>query len=521
MLSYLSKKAVKSQTETLSQYSQTVEQQLMDLQKEVEGLQSKYSDMPDVNNIVSFYSPLIDALQLLYSTLIIVNSELTNTYFAEIKGRTLKADFLEHALKNKRNKTARFEQNRVLPLFKKWRYNRLKKQINNIETTLADLKKINRAQPDFFKEIELIQKLIKDGLKKINKHQDGPLPNHSNAWLKQLESLKTSQIWFQWYRTKVGFPTDHLTVDQSKEYDETVDTIFYHLYYNDGWDLPAIESYIRYLMYQSHDQTLDFKEVWANFFSSQRKKIGSPSYLILFKNSHYSPKNKINLVLQQLGATIDENQMLQLLGTFEIDTELSPHSYFIELFCQTVQEAYRNKKLNSRKIHQLRMYFDRQNIQYIRSKFPAETDEQSLQQYVAANAPMGLNGSQLIRERGRFHNKIPVGMTYSSFVPKSPNRKRLTPNFHSEFILDKNGHFVSQWNVLTTHGKTVISDPSHYKWTQFFEGQLLNTESLNYGRKNDLEHKRLDSYPPGPYDHNLRKKAKKKLVKSNNNTIFI
>ncbi len=91
-------------------------------------------------------------------------------------------------------------------------------------------------------------------------------------------------------------------------------------------------------------------------------------------------------------------------------------------------------------IHQLRMYIDRQNIMYIRDFFK--------ERYVFAAKPQGMGGRKLKKSSARLHNKYLEGASYSLI-----NKKRLTPNFHSEFILNEEGTFVTQWDVLLKTGE--------------------------------------------------------------------
>ncbi|MEN2262633.1 DUF3114 domain-containing protein, partial [Enterococcus faecalis] len=81
----------------------------------------------------------------------------------------------------------------------------------------------------------------------------------------------------------------------------------------------------------------------------------------------------------------------------------------------------------AKKIHQLRMYFDGENITYMRDFFKHEgdSDEQALKRYVFAAKPQGMGGRKLKKSSARLHNKYPEGASYSLI-----NNKRVTPNFH-------------------------------------------------------------------------------------------
>ena len=105
------------------------------------------------------------------------------------------------------------------------------------------------------------------------------------------------------------------------------------------------------------------------------------------------------------------------------------------------------------------MYIDRQNITYIRFfKQEGDTDEQALKRYVSSTKPQGMGGRKL-KSSARLHNKYPEGASYSLI-----NKKRLTPNFHSEFILNEEGTFVTQWDVLVEDWRgRLISNPAYYQ----------------------------------------------------------
>ncbi|MGG5332983.1 DUF3114 domain-containing protein [Enterococcus sp. AZ163] len=246
----------------------------------------------------------------------------------------------------------------------------------------------------------------------------------------------------------------------------------------------------------------------------QSRLVGSTIYTKMFRASNHTAIEKVVLLLEQLGAQIEEGT-LQLTGPYKIDPELAPHDDFLNLLAKTIQQAYRGKLLDDPRVHQLRMYLDRQNIRYIRKKFgiPGPTDEDALAAYVhAPKKAGGLGGHGLRAERARLHNKY-----QTNYLAGNENRKRVTPDFHSEFILDPEGRFVSQWNVLEMDeaGK-VITDffyykeryPTYAEW-HYFQQQILNGESFNYADRNDNVHRRLDSLPPIHLDYPLRKKLGK------------
>lgn len=234
----------------------------------------------------------------------------------------------------------------------------------------------------------------------------------------------------------------------------------------------------------------------------------------------------LNLI-HKMGGFIDENGMLQLKNGFYAGEKVPPHSKVFLRIADSVEKGYGEtglcelgglSEVESRMIHQFRMYIDRHNIVYIRKNFKKAgmTDEEALKAYVqAAVEEGGLGGRKMLREPARFHNKYPAGSSYRSYQRGHENKKRLTPDFHSEFIIDRRGNFVSQWNVLEEdeQGK-VISDIRYYRQKYLEQGekmweeaqrQIMDTESFNYASRNDDVHQRLDILPPKKFDSELRR----------------
>lgn len=229
-------------------------------------------------------------------------------------------------------------------------------------------------------------------------------------------------------------------------------------------------------------------------------------------------------IVRGMGGFIDENGMLQLGKGFCVGERIPPHGKIFQDFAEYVQNAYGETGLRElseaegRMIHQFRMYIDRHNIEYIRKFFKRNgmTDEEALMTYVQSDIGRGgLGGCKLLREPARLHNKYPIRSSYREYQRGRENKKRLTPDFHSEFIIDRNGVFVSQWNVLEEdeHGR-IISDIEYYRRKYHKQGQdaweaaqrqIMDTESFNYASRNDKIHQRLDIEPPGLYDSDLRR----------------
>lgn len=233
-------------------------------------------------------------------------------------------------------------------------------------------------------------------------------------------------------------------------------------------------------------------------------------------------------LIHKMGGYIDGNGMLQLKNGFCVGEQVPPHGKFFRDIAAYMEKEYGETGLNQcndmegRMLHQFRMYIDRHNIAYIRKNFKkvGMTDEDALAAYVQAPFGQGgLDGAKMLREPARLHNKYPSESSYRKYQKGHENKKRLTPDFHSEFIIDRDGAFVSQWNILEEdgHGR-VVSDIEYYRQKYLAQGrdawedaqrQIMDTESFNYASKNDKIHQRLDVKPPGLFDTELRKQIGK------------
>ncbi|MGX7030193.1 DUF3114 domain-containing protein [Vagococcus zengguangii] len=311
-----------------------------------------------------------------------------------------------------------------------------------------------------------------------------------------------------WYRYR-------LSEDDEASLAQQLPTIEQVLKQRDGWDQKATSRFINEMAkrYLKQSPEIKFDHVILTGLK-ETELVGGELYEKMFRAVKRPPAKKIALLLDQMGAQFDENGMLQLVGPHTFDVKMAPHGKFLHYFAKLVQRAYGSELLQDKRLHQFRMYLDEHNIRYIRVyfKLPRMTDEQALQLYVkTARKNGGLGGRRLIAERGRFHNKSKPN------VPRtSENRKRLCPNFHGEFIIDDEGEFVSQWNVLHRDNEhRVISDWSYYQRIyrdkiDYFEEQIINGESFNYASWNGKIHRHLDVYPTRRLDYPIRRKIAKK-----------
>lgn len=302
------------------------------------------------------------------------------------------------------------------------------------------------------------------------------------------------------------------------------------------WDIEAVKTYesiMRKMVEAWWFLSFEELELLMGKQLEEAREIGSGVYNQLFMACRLRPIEKVGIPIKQLGGYIDANGMLQL-GRIKYETDsqrrvifmrkkkgeygfcsgMFPGSTFTVQYASQIQKSYGKRGIDNRSIHQFRMYLDLHNITYVRRKYRAKgmTDEEALEQFVQDK----LKGKKLLREGARLHNKYPVGCSYTDFRKGLENKKRLTPDYHSEFIIDREGRFVSQWNMFEVdEDGRIQSSLEYYKnkysgspkeWRKFQE-QIMDTESFNYASASgkDKMHAVLDVAPPKEYDTDIRK----------------
>lgn len=185
-----------------------------------------------------------------------------------------------------------------------------------------------------------------------------------------------------------------------------------------------------------------------------------------------------------------------------IHSDLSPHAPFWRQFSQPIRQAFSpadfiadsgNQRLKGQ-LHQFRYVISSQQAQWVRQHFrkPGMTDGQALLAYFQAHPDLDCQ----LWESSRLHNKAFVDkgkVTYPDHQPYQANIKILH-RFHTEFILDREGHFL---NIL---------DPEKSS-----QNGLVNGASFNYGKKpslfNHSSHYYYDVKSPAQWDPQFRRLA--------------
>lgn len=304
-----------------------------------------------------------------------------------------------------------------------------------------------------------------------------------------------------------------------------------------GWDKAAISAYLEAVDYKFREFQKGY-EGWQitpeeyleqlNCIYQSAHQIGSDVYTYMFEASEIKPKERVLLVIEQMGGYVDSNGMLQIEGADLFDIGMPPHSEFLEDYAECVRMAYEKegkqyRQLDNDMIHQFRMYIDKHNIDYVRKHFDGKNDYEKLRNYAKY-----FEFELYYGEPSRHHNKIEKGKKFG----EQTYDKILTPNRLSEFIVNvETGEFVTAWDVLKRDGggKIVSAKESYSGILERLEQELVDTESFNYAPAEYTEaHQKLDVLPASPskdkdssfyLEHNLKKKMKE-AWKSPDRTVY-
>lgn len=299
-----------------------------------------------------------------------------------------------------------------------------------------------------------------------------------------------------------------------------------------GWPVIAIRQFVRSAV------EIGKNEPQAGLISAEKqvRLVGSNLFQTMLKTAYPSGgdqgKQTLILLFRLLGARIDDHSFLQLeqlvlqtdLDTddrYQFTTDIVEAIAFDHLIAQFAQQVYPDGINDDGSLasvhfaqmtHQFRYYLDWKNNEAMRASYPeSPTDLARLQ---AHQRRFG----NLVGEKARFHNKYQgKSAKYPSFIAKHGENVKYvtTPYFHSEWIVDQNGAFVTQWNAyqLTIAGN-VMSDPTYvYTWEE--QRQIVDGNSANfandshdyrttsYGVRN--LHTLLDAAPVSQYDPAVRR----------------
>lgn len=296
----------------------------------------------------------------------------------------------------------------------------------------------------------------------------------------------------------------------------------------EGWNTAAIKGYFKYV-----DQSVKKLSGQAVFnkikkIETERYSVGSQAFLALLKsaypNNRSGDKKTINLLYKVLGAKLDKNGFLQLTnmklttedkkGKYYFTTNIQEAIGFDKEFSKLVKEYYGKGIPTSydkgtpeyelaKETHQFRYFLDKKNMDAMRASFPNEkTDLDRIQAFEAKYGG-------LASEKARYHNKYSgKAEDYPEFIKKyGENVKFVTsPEFHSEWIVDKNGAFVSQWNSYEFDSDGNVDSNPKKKYSEEQQLQIVDGNSVNFADSSDSKdhHIEFDSTLVGKYDPQVR-----------------
>lgn len=261
----------------------------------------------------------------------------------------------------------------------------------------------------------------------------------------------------------------------------------------DHWDQAVQPSYYDRLRTKLQEQKAPSLKQAMEDLDKESQEIGSPLYTAFFSQSHLSSRDKLTLVMDQMQATVDKYQFLQLgKDGYRFSKTLEPTGAFYSYFRQAVLETYQTEEgLNvddlGLKLHLFRSWIDKQAIDYIRDNYQGQTDLDKLLAYSKAKGiPLDYttNAAYHNRTLGDFtytqHMKIQLPQTDISGAYGLNNARMI------EYIVDlDSGNFISEWNVYRQKKDgSYDSNPNHYTIEE--GGDIANTESANYGLSKGL-----------------------------------
>lgn len=358
-------------------------------------------------------------------------------------------------------------------------------------------------------DAEVVEALLKVGLKMVGKKHEADFTSHDLRWFHEVNQRWNHREFVKKYQI------ERLDVISDRVFERYVEKLKIHeniLRIAEGWDQYAIFEYFKQINQRLRKiDTMQVVFEQLPIFKEETKRVGSMLYTKLFNASSYTDKEKVALVMKQLQASIDQNGMLQLKGPFQLDSEMPPHHLFLENFARSVIKAYpkglipKNNpdtpRATLKKIHQFRMYLDRQNIGYIRAHYFGLTDLDKLLAY-------GKKHRLSFNQTSRLHNRYSVNNPFKG----QENDKITTKNGLSEFIVNvTTGKFMTQWDVLQEENGKIGIFSEGYQPNTLKGKELVETESFNYSDQ-AKEHQLFDVAPASAQqglEHDAKIAAKK------------
>lgn len=231
--------------------------------------------------------------------------------------------------------------------------------------------------------------------------------------------------------------------------------------------------------------------------------IGSQAFMDLWQSLYAlkEPRQLLQIVLamaempKELSGSKGEVQ--EILAKFS--PNLSPDSSFWKEFAGLVQVTFPGDRLSAKgdlekRLHQFRYVISCQQAQWVRDYYKKRgmTDAQALAKYFKLKKRKTWYRRAYdfdLSESARLHNKLAFheGEIIHPDNQEGANLK-IVMGFHTEFILDHQGHFLNE------------IDPELR-----LQNGIINGASFNYASKNDHRHRQLDISPVSRHDPQFRK----------------
>ena len=229
-------------------------------------------------------------------------------------------------------------------------------------------------------------------------------------------------------------------------------------------------------------------------------KIGDKEFFLFWENSRaimtqHQAKQMLTELMKiaqmPLELTGEVAQTRKLVNQFSDD--LAPDDPFWSELARLVQLAFPGESmaedtLLAHQVHQFRYVISAYQAQWVREYYPAKNDWTSLLAFLKGKKERRFwrkNFDFDVTESARLHNKAPRRPILGFELPVN---FKILMAFHTEFILDSNGHFA---NEIDPQGQT--------------HNGIINGASFNYANQNNQRHYELDVAAIKQHDPLFRK----------------
>lgn len=403
-----------------------------------------------------------------------------------------------------------------------------------LEEKLEKLLTFHGTSPSLFADIESLHADVKAGAVQLNASWDAEQGAFrlldTDQWEENIVDAKFAQAY------NVQRP-EGMSDSEWKTYRHTLRVQAQSLE-QDGWSQEAIKNGYIDTVNASYDPRREISiDAQLTEFFNDAHVVGSALFnkmmTVAYKDTPEGQEKTLDMIYKVLGAKVDENGFLQMTnmkitdsdqqGAYKFTTNMDDALDFDNTFSGIVQGAYpkglpTNLKEGSQdytraqKTHQFRYYMDKKNNDALRTTYPDEkNDLERIKRYNEDHPSSKFTG-----EKARYHNKYQgEPKDYKDHIEKyGENHKYVSSGdgFHSEFVVDKDGNLVSQWNAYEIDENGNVNSDPNKAYTKEEQMQLVDGNSVNYAESSGSgkHHAEYDSDPVSEYDPEVRKKVGEK-----------